>query len=692
MTKSPRQAAVELQAIIPNKSHIAGGIHAILDLSGYNVPEISLVQYRGGQKALQRNRKVLPSLAKFDETLIRNEVRNYEVQSITICENEVLSAEKIEGSPFQLDVVVPAHAVGYCDISVTDGLTGNKIFLSQAFEYVTEVVVAVGGQNLPSDSTGGISGDGSGSNGGSGGSGSGGGGSGSAGGGNSGDSGGGSSGGTSGGGGGFSSNPSDLIISDGPTYNFGPTPLLNELTKIFTVTNPGASPVSGITVAGPAGAFSIRGNSCGSTLNSGTCEITIAFRPTASGVEISGLTVGYNSGAKSVSVSLQGTGVDNRPSFIGSGSQPQFISSRGKLYATWLHNLRVQVAYFNENDANPQWVSVDGGGILRDSTRGAQNPQITEFNSKLYLTWSEKNGYFGETTAYMRVAVYNGNDSSPAWNYVDGDGDSGLNLDPEKHAVQPQLTVYNSKLYLTWSEGDPLFLFPGRIHVKVYNGNDSAPQWTLIDGPVPNLNGYYAAGAYTPQLTAFNNKLYLSWNELVSGTTIQSRVRVFNGNDANPRWDLVDNGGIGQNGKSSLNSQLTVFNSKLYSIRSEDFLVTVSVYNGNDLSPNWTSVDGIDGINRDPSMRASQPQLTIYNSQLYAVWAEDNGSAMQIRLARYNGDDGTPKWTSADGSGINGLNSDGNVQAIEPQITTHNSKLYGIWTESTGIYFKLLQP
>ena len=50
------------------------------------------------------------------------------------------------------------------------------------------------------------------------------------------------------------------------------------------------------------------------------------------------------------------------------------------------------------------------------------------------------------------MVVYNGNDSSPAWNFVDGDGANGINKDIGNDAERSQLTVFDSELYATWQE------------------------------------------------------------------------------------------------------------------------------------------------------------------------------------------------------------------------------------------------
>ncbi|HLD64114.1 MAG TPA: hypothetical protein VI913_04450, partial [Candidatus Peribacteraceae bacterium] len=49
-------------------------------------------------------------------------------------------------------------------------------------------------------------------------------------------------------------------------------------------------------------------------------------------------------------------------------------------------------------------------------------------------------------------AVFNGNASSPDWDFVDGSGDEGLNKDSSQAAGSPQLVNFKKNLYVIWSE------------------------------------------------------------------------------------------------------------------------------------------------------------------------------------------------------------------------------------------------
>jgi len=219
---------------------------------------------------------------------------------------------------------------------------------------------------------------------------------------------------------------------------------------------------------------------------------------------------------------------------------PQLTVFGSKLYATWqedtknpaFHTTQLRVAVYNGNDSSPSWTFVDGNGpngINKNTTQNTLAPQLTVFGSKLYATWLEGNNNLAVYASQIRVAVYNGNDSSPSWTFVDGNGPNGINKDTTQNAVAPQLTVFGSKLYATWEEGtnNPAF-HASQIRVAVYNGNDSSPSWTFVDGNGPNgINKNTTQNAVVPQLTVFGNKLYATWQEDTNNPTFYaSQIRV----------------------------------------------------------------------------------------------------------------------------------------------------------------------
>lgn len=366
------------------------------------------------------------------------------------------------------------------------------------------------------------------------------------------------------------------------------------------------------------------------------------------------------------------------------------IAFNGKLYAIWSEvngKLQVRVAVYSGNDSSPTWNFVDGSGphgLNSDPLAvDANYPILTVFNNKLYATWTEPNK--------IRVAVYNGDDTSPAWKFVDT---GYLNKDPLKKAYLSQLKAYNNKLYATWLERGQYNL--DQTRVAVYNGNDTSPAWTFVDGNGANgINKEITRPADSPQLTVHSNKLYALWRES-NGSKNQIRIAVYNGNDLSPAWNFVDGNGVnGINKNSTQNGdipQLISFNNKLYTTWMEQdevngiFQIRIAVYNGDDASPSWTFIDGngVNGLNKDPSKFAGYSQFAVLNNRLYITWHEKFGDVEQIRVAIYNNNESSPSWTMIDGGGDTGINKDPAFGATLPRLVTLNEKLYAFWYETNG--------
>jgi len=126
-------------------------------------------------------------------------------------------------------------------------------------------------------------------------------------------------------------------------------------------------------------------------------------------------------------------------------------------------------------------------------------------------------------------------------------------------------------------------------------------------------------------------------------------------------------------------------NSSLYAIWSEKNVnanqVRVKQF---DNSSSWTFVDGngSNGINKSTSKNAINPKFLTFNSEIYAAWSEGNGSASQIRVAKF---DNSSSWTFEDGnSSTTGINRATDKNATDPAMAVLSTKLYLAWSETNA--------
>ncbi len=216
-------------------------------------------------------------------------------------------------------------------------------------------------------------------------------------------------------------------------------------------------------------------------------------------------------------------------------TQPRLASSSSYLYAIWTEigdNANGQIRVKVSSASSTSWTSVDNNaasGINKSSSYNAEAPELSVFNSKLYAAWQESNS---NNVTQIRVAVFNGNITSPSWSFVDnGDSTKGMNkiidMDVNENASAPRMTVFDSSLYLTWLQEDGL---SKQMRLAKYNGNDSSPEWTVVDRYDElgisrfGLNTNILKVAATPVLAASSSKLYAAWSETDSSGKTQIRV------------------------------------------------------------------------------------------------------------------------------------------------------------------------
>lgn len=157
------------------------------------------------------------------------------------------------------------------------------------------------------------------------------------------------------------------------------------------------------------------------------------------------------------------------------------------------------------------WISTRGligyNGINKNPSKNGSSPHLAELGARLYAAWEESN----EISTQIRIALYNGNDSAPSWKFLDGDGVNGLNYDSSKFALNGNLISFGSNLYAAWQENNGIAT---QIRMAMYNGNESSPLWSFVDGESAfGINFDTGKSADHPQMTVYNSKLYISWDE-----------------------------------------------------------------------------------------------------------------------------------------------------------------------------------
>ena len=334
------------------------------------------------------------------------------------------------------------------------------------------------------------------------------------------------------------------------------------------------------------------------------------------------------------------------------------------------------------------WVLVDGGGsstgVNKNSTYSADNVSLHAFdnNSKLYVSWSEISQY--GSISQIRVKSYD----NSTWSTIDGDSNNGINLIKSRNATNPSISDNGTHLFAVWSEDNGAG--KGLIRTAVFD--NTTLSWDFQNNSFQALNNSTSRSANNPQLLDDNSSLYAIWSEN-NGTANQIRVKLF---DNTTSWNLVDKIGDNTTGinkdtsKNAINPKLLNFNSGIYAAWSEDngtaSQIRVARYNN---SSSWAFVDGdgSTGINKATDKNATYPTMAVLSTKLYLAWSETNAdNRTQIRVKSYDGS----SWSFVDGdNATKGINKDYTQNASYPQLVkvtdnSSSSKLYAVWLEENG--------
>ncbi|KAF1789768.1 hypothetical protein GQ600_2561 [Phytophthora cactorum] len=250
--------------------------------------------------------------------------------------------------------------------------------------------------------------------------------------------------------------------------------------------------------------------------------------------------------------------------------------------------------------------------------QNAGPPTAVLFGDLFVTSWAEMSST--TNTRQIRVKSFDLQQFPPLSSFEDGGGvSSTVNFDSTMDASSPELVTFSSKLYLVWVEASTATNNPPQIRVAVLASRsnlNSPAQWTFVDAkPATNsgINKLSTANAGGPRAVVHKSKLYVAWNENPSGVA-QIRVAVFNGVDIAPGWTFIDGN---QNAR---------------------------------------------GLNYAASQPAQNVRLCSCGSKgstaknLYAAWSEIStlSGTAQIRVAVQTGPDSLPNWKFIDGNAVTG--------------------------------------
>ncbi|ETO60592.1 hypothetical protein F444_21239 [Phytophthora nicotianae P1976] len=375
-----------------------------------------------------------------------------------------------------------------------------------------------------------------------------------------------------------------------------------------------------------------------------------------------------------------------------------FFTSWAEMSST-TNTRQIRVKSFDLQQFPPLLSFEDGGEVLSivnlDSTMDATSPELVTFSSKLYLVWVEASTAPNNPTQ-IRVAVL-ASRSPVQWAFVDAKPATnfGINKVPTANAAEPHAVVHDSKLYIAWNE-NPSGV--AQIRVAVFNGHDSTPGWTYSDGN-QNARGLNYAALQSAQSVrlcscgskgSMTNNLYAAWSEIstLSGTA-QIRVAVQTGTDSLPNWRFIDgNTATGLNigtQKIAISPSIQCIGGSSVAVGWQETtgatgsVIFIKKFNGDFTTPQWIRLGGDKGLNFDATQPAQNLKLSVQllgtTETLFATWdeADSTGTATQIRVAQLL--TGANSWKFLDGGAkISVINDDVSHSASRPVLVCKKSR------------------
>ena len=325
---------------------------------------------------------------------------------------------------------------------------------------------------------------------------------------------------------------------------------------------------------------------------------------------------------------------------------------------------------------------VPSSPVNNDSLGDARSAAIADVNGVPFVAWTEFDG----TNAEVRVARPSAD--GQGWDRVGqaSPASSPINASPSHNAGAADIASINGVPYVTWAEDDGAST---QVHVARLKPDGSG--WEKVGeaadakGPVNRVNG---RNAFEPTITAINGVPYVAWAEADAKKVTQIRVARLNG--AGDGWQPV---GETRDPASPINNTKTTsaraphvvnWNNRPAVVWVEDVAGGARRIHAAVMSTagtGWESLDGGRGLNANPRRPATAPSAAIVAGQLWATWAESDGTNREVRAARMTSPGG--RWQQM-APGASPVNASATRNADAPDIADVMGMPYAAWTEAAG--------
>lgn len=325
---------------------------------------------------------------------------------------------------------------------------------------------------------------------------------------------------------------------------------------------------------------------------------------------------------------------------------------------------------------------VPSSPVNNDSLGDARSAAIADVNGVPFVAWTEFDG----TNTEVRVARPSAD--GQGWDRVGqaSPASSPINASPSRNAGAADVANVNGVPYVTWAEDDGT-----NTQVRVARLRADGVAWERVgegadaNGPVNRVNG---RNAFEPTIAAINGVPYVAWAEADAKKVTQIRVARLNaaGNGWQPVGETRDPASPINNTKttSARAPHIVNWNNRPAVVWVEDVAGGARRVHAAIMSTagtGWESLDGGRGLNANPRRPATAPSAAVIAGQLWATWAESDGTNREVRAARATAPGG--RWQQM-APGASPVNASATRNADAPDITDVTGMPYVAWTEDAG--------
>jgi hypothetical protein len=290
---------------------------------------------------------------------------------------------------------------------------------------------------------------------------------------------------------------------------------------------------------------------------------------------------------------------------------------------------------------------------ISNNAGNSTDARIGVYQNNVYLVWTDDTT--GNKDIYFKRSVDNGTTFGSIENLSNNPGNS----------TDAQIALYQNNLYLVWTDDTS---GNGDIYFKRSVDNGST------FGTTENLSMNNTSLSSGPQISASGNNVYVVWQDIASGKNA-IYYRYSNDTGVGFRGVRELSKTISVNGESALYPQLSVFENNVYVVWQDKVSGNNEIFlrGSNDGGNKFT---GIKNLSRNNTGDSIAPRIASSGNNVFVVWTDTEPGKAQI-FARASTDN------AAKFGGIKNVSWSSGTSYDPQIVVGGNNSLYILWEDTS---------